>query len=132
MLNASTGRNNSTENKLKQFIISESYASGFALALMAKDIQTADELAHQIGVNAPLADEITAMWDAALKQLGPSRTIPRSAAISLPTSELHRCASLNGSSIICGSARHAGSESVSRAAFRCACALRSMITPMTS
>jgi len=71
VLNASTGRNNSTENKLKQFMISESYASGFAMALMAKDIQTADELAHQIGVKAPLADEITAMWNNALKQLGP-------------------------------------------------------------
>lgn len=71
VLNASTGRNNSTENKLKQFMISETYASGFALALMAKDIQTADELAHQIGVNAPLADQITAMWNAALAQLGP-------------------------------------------------------------
>ncbi len=71
VLNASTGRNNSTENKLKQFMISESYASGFAMALMAKDIQTADELAHQIGVSAPLADEITAMWSAALDQLGP-------------------------------------------------------------
>ncbi|QUS41116.1 NAD(P)-dependent oxidoreductase [Tardiphaga alba] len=72
VLNASTGRNNSTENKLKQFMISETYASGFALALMAKDIQTADELAHQIGVTAPLADEITAMWNAALQQLGPT------------------------------------------------------------
>lgn len=71
VLNASTGRNNSTENKLKQFMISESYASGFAMALMAKDIQTADKLAHQIGVTAPLADEITAMWNAALAQLGP-------------------------------------------------------------
>jgi 3-hydroxyisobutyrate dehydrogenase len=72
VLNASTGRNNSTENKLKQFIISESYDSGFALALMAKDIQTADDLAHQLGVNAPLADEITTMWTAALEKLGPA------------------------------------------------------------
>ena len=72
VLNASTGRNNSTENKLKQFMISETYASGFALALMAKDIQTADDLAHQIGVRAPLADEIAAMWNAALDRLGPA------------------------------------------------------------
>lgn len=72
VLNASTGRNNSTENKLKQFIVSETYNSGFSLALMAKDIQTADELAHQIGVNSPLADEIAAMWTAALEKLGPS------------------------------------------------------------
>lgn len=72
VLNASTGRNNSTENKLKQFVIPEKFTSGFALALMAKDIRTADELAHQIGVNAPLADEVAALWDAALEALGPS------------------------------------------------------------
>jgi 3-hydroxyisobutyrate dehydrogenase len=72
VLNASTGRNNSTENKLKQFIIPEKYTSGFGLALMAKDIRTADELAHQIGVSAPLADEVAALWDAALEKLGPS------------------------------------------------------------
>ena len=72
VLNASTGRNNSTENKLKQFVIPEKFTSGFALALMAKDIRTADELAHQIGVNAPLADEVAALWDAALAELGPS------------------------------------------------------------
>lgn len=72
VLNASTGRNNSTENKLKQFVIPELFTSGFSLALMAKDIATADELAHQIGVTAPLADEVAALWNAALEQLGPS------------------------------------------------------------
>lgn len=70
VLNASTGRNNSTENKLKQFIISNSFASGFSMALMAKDIRTADNLAHDIGVPAPLADQVADMWDAALKELG--------------------------------------------------------------
>lgn len=72
VLNASTGRNNSTENKLKQFVIPKKFTSGFSLALMAKDIRTADELAHQIDVNAPLADEVAALWDAALEALGPS------------------------------------------------------------
>ena len=72
VLNASTGRNNSTENKLKQFVIPENFTSGFGLALMAKDIRTADDLAHQIGVPAPLADEVAALWDAALAALGPT------------------------------------------------------------
>lgn len=72
ILNASTGRNNSTENKLKQFVIPEKFTSGFSLALMAKDIRTADDLAHQIGVAAPLADEVASLWDGALKTLGPS------------------------------------------------------------
>jgi 3-hydroxyisobutyrate dehydrogenase len=51
-------------------VIPESFTSGFSLALMAKDIRTADELAHQIGVIAPLADEVAAVWDGALKKLG--------------------------------------------------------------
>lgn len=72
VLNASSGRNNSTENKLKQFIIPEKFNSGFSLALMAKDIQTADELAHQIGVRSPLADEVASLWNAALAKLGAS------------------------------------------------------------
>ena len=72
VLNASTGRNNSTENKLKQFIISKKFNSGFSLALMAKDIRTADDLAHQLDIPAPLADEVAAQWDEALKVLGSS------------------------------------------------------------
>ena len=70
VLNASTGRNNSTENKLKQFVIANSFTSGFSMALMAKDIRTADDLAHDIGVAAPLADQVADLWDAALKTLG--------------------------------------------------------------
>ncbi|HEY6006292.1 MAG TPA: NAD-binding protein, partial [Anaeromyxobacter sp.] len=35
VLNASTGRNNSTELKAKQFILSGSFGSGFSLGLMA-------------------------------------------------------------------------------------------------
>ena len=72
VLNASTGRNNSTENKLKQFVIPENFTSGFGLALMAKDIRTADELAQQIGVRAPLASELAALWTDALAALGPA------------------------------------------------------------
>ena len=41
ILNASTGRNNATEVKLKQFVISRSFNSGFPLRLMAKDVRTA-------------------------------------------------------------------------------------------
>src|SRR5258706_16126245 len=46
ILNVSSGKNNTTELKLKQFIISQSFNAGFPLRLMAKDVRTADELAH--------------------------------------------------------------------------------------
>jgi 3-hydroxyisobutyrate dehydrogenase len=69
-LNASTGRNNSTENKLKQFVLSGSFASGFALGLMAKDIRAAEELAAALGVAAPLAARTADLWDEAARRLG--------------------------------------------------------------
>src|SRR5205085_3291455 len=56
VLNASSGKNNTTELKLKQFIISETFDDGFPLRLMAKDVRTADELAHALGLSTPLAD----------------------------------------------------------------------------
>ena len=72
VLNASTGRNNSTETKVKQLVLSESYASGFSLGLMAKDIRTAERLAAAIGIEARLAERCAALWDEAAAALGPS------------------------------------------------------------
>jgi 3-hydroxyisobutyrate dehydrogenase len=70
IFNASTGRNNTTEVKLKQFIISKAFNAGFPLRLMAKDVRTADSLAHAIGVPVPLADTCAQLWDDASKALG--------------------------------------------------------------
>jgi 3-hydroxyisobutyrate dehydrogenase len=55
-LNASTGRNNSTENKIGQFVLSETYNSGFSYALMRKDLETALDLAHNLQMRVPLAE----------------------------------------------------------------------------
>jgi 3-hydroxyisobutyrate dehydrogenase len=70
ILNASTGRNNTTEVKLKQFIISKTFSAGFPLKLMAKDVRTADSLGHALGVPTPLADRCADVWDDAAKSLG--------------------------------------------------------------
>ena len=69
VLNASSGRNNTTENKLKQFIISETFDDGFPLRLMAKDVRTADDMAHALGIATPLADLCAGLWDAAAREL---------------------------------------------------------------
>jgi 3-hydroxyisobutyrate dehydrogenase len=69
ILNASSGRNNTTEVKLKQFIISETFADGFPLRLMAKDVRTADDMARTLGIATPLADLSTQLWDAAARAL---------------------------------------------------------------
>ena len=72
VLNASTGRNNTTEVKLKPFIISKKFNAGFPLKLMAKDVRTADGLAHALNVPTPFADLCSTLWDGAEKSLGDS------------------------------------------------------------
>ncbi len=70
VLNASTGRNNSTEVKMKQQVLSGAFASGFAMALMAKDLHTAAEVARHVGVAAPLAEVCEDLWEKADHELG--------------------------------------------------------------
>ena len=69
VLNASTGRNNSTENKFKQFVLSRHFASGFSIDLMVKDLTTAVELAHATGTPAPFSAACRELWAAAQAQL---------------------------------------------------------------
>jgi 3-hydroxyisobutyrate dehydrogenase len=69
ILNVSSGKNNTTELKLKQFIISETFDDGFPLRLMAKDVRTADDMAHALGVTTPPADLCAGLWDAAAREL---------------------------------------------------------------
>ncbi len=70
VLNASTGRNNSTEVKAKQFILSGAFDSGFALALMAKDLRTASDLAAHLGLTLPMSAAASDLWTAASEALG--------------------------------------------------------------
>jgi 3-hydroxyisobutyrate dehydrogenase len=69
ILNASSGKNNTTEGKLKQFMISETFADGFPLRLMAKDVRTADDMAHALGIATPMADLCAQLWEAAAQAL---------------------------------------------------------------
>jgi 3-hydroxyisobutyrate dehydrogenase len=69
-LNVSTGRNNSTEVKMKPFILSRSFASGFSMALMAKDLRTAAELAEQLDLDAEGTRGAAALWAKAVSELG--------------------------------------------------------------
>ena len=70
ILNASSGRNNATDNKLKQFILSRSYASGFNLGLMAKDLRIALATAEATATPTPLAAACIALWNDAEQKLG--------------------------------------------------------------
>jgi 3-hydroxyisobutyrate dehydrogenase len=70
VLNASTGKNNSTENKLMQFIVSGLFNSGFSLGLMKKDINIATDLAHSLGSGTLLGEVLLKSWADAEAKLG--------------------------------------------------------------
>ncbi len=71
VLNASTGKNNSTENKLMQFIVSGLFNSGFSLGLMKKDINIATDLAKSLGSDPLLGETLLKSWaDAEAKLSG--------------------------------------------------------------
>src|SRR5262249_3563064 len=71
VLNASTGRNYATEQKLAQFVLSRRFDAGFSLALMVKDLGTALDLAHETHTPAPLAAKCRALWTRAAAALEP-------------------------------------------------------------
>lgn len=71
VLNASTGKNNATENKFSQYIINNTFNSGFALGLMVKDLALAMEVAEACGVPADLGRACLQVWAGAQSQLGP-------------------------------------------------------------
>jgi 3-hydroxyisobutyrate dehydrogenase len=69
VFNASTARNNSTENKFKQFVFSRRFSSGFPLALMVKDLATALDLAEATATPAPFGARCRELWSTAAAQL---------------------------------------------------------------
>jgi len=71
VLNVSTGRNNATDVKMKPFVISETYNSGFSLALMTKDLQIAAGLARHLGLGVPQVQAMADLWDKARAGLKP-------------------------------------------------------------
>jgi 3-hydroxyisobutyrate dehydrogenase len=70
VLNASTGKNNSTENKMMQFIVSNLFNSGFSLGLMRKDIQIAADLAKGLNSKMLLGEALLKSWADAEAKLG--------------------------------------------------------------
>jgi 3-hydroxyisobutyrate dehydrogenase len=72
VLNASTGRNNSTEVKFKQQVLSRAFGSGFSIGLMAKDLRTARDLAAATDSFAPFTELCTKLWDDAADEIGPA------------------------------------------------------------
>ncbi|GGG47472.1 2-hydroxy-3-oxopropionate reductase [Kocuria dechangensis] len=68
-INGASGRSGSTENKWPNFVVPQTYDSGFSLALMVKDMKIARELAHDVGLGTPLADRAVELWEQAAGEL---------------------------------------------------------------
>ncbi|MGK7863003.1 NAD(P)-dependent oxidoreductase [Falsiroseomonas sp. E2-1-a4] len=91
VLNASTGMNNSTQRKLKQFVLSRKFNSGFGLDLMVKDLSIALQVGRETATPAPLAAQTRELWAAAAALLGAGQDHTAAARFSeaLAAGELH-------------------------------------------
>lgn len=70
IINASTGRSNSSEDKFPKFILPRTFNSGFYLGLMAKDLRFAVDLAKSEGTSAGFIDLLSGLYDKAEGELG--------------------------------------------------------------
>lgn len=64
IINASSGMNNTTKNKVKQQMLNGAYAAGFSAGLMAKDVRTALDVARAMGGPSAYAEHTAALWNA--------------------------------------------------------------------
>ncbi|MCY1137215.1 NAD(P)-dependent oxidoreductase [Actinoplanes sp. Pm04-4] len=69
IFNSSSGRSGSTENKWPNFILPETYDSGFGLRLMLKDMRIAAGLAAEMGTPDPLGGAAVGLWAQAAEVL---------------------------------------------------------------
>jgi len=70
VFNTSTGKSNATEVKGHQFVVPRNFAAGFSMALMAKDLRTAGEVASHLKLNMPNLQQAVAYWTDADSKLG--------------------------------------------------------------
>lgn len=72
VLSASSGRSNTSDNKVKQFMLSGTYASGFALHLMTKDLKIARSLAESLGYPMTFGRLCADIWEEAAQRSSPT------------------------------------------------------------
>jgi 3-hydroxyisobutyrate dehydrogenase len=70
VLNASTGRSFNSEVVFKEEVVPGRYATGFALALLAKDVGIAAALAESSGLETPVCGLVSRRFADALEVLG--------------------------------------------------------------
>ncbi len=81
IINNSTGRSFNSEAPMKQEVLPRTFATGFKLGLMAKDVAIAVDLADALGADAPLSRDMKARWGAASEALGPDADFTRAVTL---------------------------------------------------
>ena len=69
VINASTGKNSTTKRKIPQQVFTNAFASGFALALMTKDVGIAEGIARSMKMETPYLKQTLKVWRSALRRL---------------------------------------------------------------
>ena len=72
VLNSSSGRSNTSENKVAQFMTSGGFDSGFSLSLMAKDVGLAVALARALDRRVEIADHVADQWRRIAGEVSPA------------------------------------------------------------
>ena len=65
-----TGRQHPLEKKIVAQVMTGRYASGMAIALIAKDVGIAENLAHSVGARSDIVEIVHSLWDEAAGRLG--------------------------------------------------------------
>jgi 3-hydroxyisobutyrate dehydrogenase len=71
IMNVSTGRSFVSELVMKEHVVTGAYATGFALALLAKDVGIARRLGEELGLDAPMSELVDERMKLATAQCGP-------------------------------------------------------------
>ena len=70
VINVSTGRSFASDVVMKQHVLSGTFATGFALGLLAKDVRIAADLANQVGADAPIGALVSDLIGGARDAIG--------------------------------------------------------------
>ena len=69
IINGSSGRSGSTENKWPNYVLTGKYDAGFSIRQKVQDMNLAEGLAHATGTPSAVSEAAVAAWEAALGEL---------------------------------------------------------------
>ncbi|MYF06981.1 MAG: NAD(P)-dependent oxidoreductase [Rhodospirillaceae bacterium] len=84
IVNNSSGRSFNSEVPIRQEVLPRTFATGFKLGLMAKDVAIAADLADALGADAPLSRDMKARWSEASDALGADADFTRAVTLWEP------------------------------------------------